>query len=429
MTSDQSRTPAVNTRATTTAESPPTTAFVWAWLPGAIEPVVAGRLDQQGQIVTFAYGRTYLSRSDAISLYSPELPLGRGVIRPAAGLDAPGCIKDAGPDSWGQRIILARHFGHLDKNSDTGDLSLLTYLLGSGSDRIGGLDFQASATEYRPRVGNASLAEMQEAADTLQAGRELPPELAEALLRGTSIGGARPKVLLDDDGRKLIAKLSATTDTYPVVKAEGVAMNLARRCGLNVAATQVTSSMGRDVLLVERFDRTATPGQRRLVVSALTMLGLDEMMGRYATYSDLADLIRARFTDAAATLRELFARIVFNVLTGNTDDHARNHAAFWDGDQLSLTPAYDLCPQPRSGTEVNQAMAIGRDGERESRLDVCRDASEVYLLTKQEAESIIESQLDVINTEWDEAADEAHLTHQDKQRLWKRQILNDFVFR
>jgi serine/threonine-protein kinase HipA len=408
--------------------APQTSAFVWAWLPGETEPVVAGRLDQQGEIVTFTYGRSYLARGDAIALYLPELPLRRGVIRPGPGLTSPGCIKDAGPDSWGQRVILARHFGHLNRDSDTGDLSLLTYLLESGSDRIGGLDFQASATEYVARVGHASLPQMQEAADTLQAGGELPPELAEALLRGTSVGGARPKVLLDDGGRKLIAKLSSTTDTYPVVKAEGVAMNLARRCGLDVARSEVTSSMGRDVLLVERFDRTSIGGERRLVVSALTILGLDEMMGRYATYYDLADLIRQRFDKAAATLRELFARIVFNVLTGNTDDHARNHAAFWDGEILRLTPAYDLCPQPRSGTESNQAMAIGRrKGERESRLAVCRDASEVYLLTRQEADDIIASQVEVIESQWDEAAEESRLTAQDKQRLWKRQILNDYV--
>lgn len=390
--------------------------------------MVAGRLDEQGDIVTFTYGRSYLARPDAIALYLPELPLRPRVIRPGAGLSVAGCIDDAGPDSWGQRVILARHFGHLDRNSDTAELSLLTYLLESGSDRIGGLDFQASASTYTPRVGYATLAQMQDAADTLQAGGELTDELAEALLRGTSIGGARPKVLLDSDGRTLIAKFSSATDTYPVVKAEAVAMALARRCGLVVAPTQITSVMDRDILLVERFDRTGVDGERRLIVSALTMLGLDEMMGRYATYYDLADLIRQRFDQPRATLRELFSRIVFNILVGNTDDHARNHAAFWDGTTLALAPAYDVCPQPRSGREANQAMAIGREGQRESRLAVCRDACETYLLTRQDAEEIIEGQIEVIRTQWDEAADEAQLTAQDKQRLLGRQILNEYAF-
>src|SRR3546814_2737221 len=88
------------------------------------------------------------------------------------------------------------------------------------------------------------------------------------------------------------------------------------------------------------------------------MLGLDEMMARYASYQDLAEIVRHRFTDPSAILRQLFARIVFNILCGNTDDHARNHAAFWDGERLTLTPAYDICPQGRSGQEASQAMLI-----------------------------------------------------------------------
>lgn len=95
-------------------------------------------------------------------------------------------------------------------------------------------------------------------------------------------------------------------------------MELARRVGLHAAGTEVTTCLGKDVLLVERFDRTAVRGERRMLVSALTMLGLDEMMGRHATYAALADLVRHRFTDPAATLRELFGRIVFNVCVGNT---------------------------------------------------------------------------------------------------------------
>jgi serine/threonine-protein kinase HipA len=405
----------------------PASAFVWIWLPGATDPVVAGRLDVAGEVVLFSYGRSYLERADAIPVYLPELPLQRGPIRPGSGLTVAGCIRDAGPDAWGQRVILARHAAHLDPESDTAELGLLTYLLESGSDRIGALDFQTSAATYTPRLGNATLAELQIAADTLQTGEVLSPELEMALLRGTSIGGARPKVLIEDGGRHLIAKLSSTTDPYPVVKAEGVAMELARRVGLEVAHTEMTTCLGRDVLLVERFDRTARAGQRRLLVSALTMLGLDELMGRYATYPALADLIRQRFTNPAATLRELFARIVFNICIGNTDDHARNHAAFWDGSKLTLTPAYDLCPQLRSGTEANQAMAIGRDGQRASRLAVCLEAADTYLLSRVEAGDIIDRQVTIINEQWDEAAEVIGLTVREKRQLWHRQILNPYI--
>jgi serine/threonine-protein kinase HipA len=305
---------------------------------------------------------------------------------------------------------------------------LLTYLLESSSDRIGALDFQTSSARYVPRVGRASLEEMQTAAERLQAGEKLSPDLDAALLRGTSIGGARPKVLLDtDDGRRLIAKLPSSTDPYPVVKAEGVAMELARRVGLNAAPTTVTTCLGKDVLLVERFDRTQVPGQRRMLVSALTLLGLDEMIGRRATYWGLADCIRHRFTSPAVTLREIFGRIVFNICVGNTDDHARNHAAFWDGTALTLTPAYDICPQLRSGTEANQAMAIGREGQRASRLAVPLDAAETYRLDRAEARDLIDEQVTVIREQWNDAAEAACLTEQDTQVLWERQILNPYI--
>jgi serine/threonine-protein kinase HipA len=133
--------------------SEPTQAFVWTWLAGASDPVVAGRLDTAGPIVTFTYGRSYLEREDRIALYLPELPLMRGPIPPRVG-DVAGCIADAAPDAWGQRVILNSRLGR--DALDTADLGLLTYLLDSGSDRIGALDFQTSASEYIPRTAGRS---------------------------------------------------------------------------------------------------------------------------------------------------------------------------------------------------------------------------------------------------------------------------------
>ena len=224
-----------------------------------------------------------------------------------------------------------------------------------------------------PRTQHATLEELHTAAQRLSDGHQLSPALAEALLRGTSIGGARPKAMLRDDpgGRQLIAKFEVSSDAFPVVKAEAVAMDLAARVGLHVARTELIECQGKSVLLVERFDRAVTAGgdvHRRMLVSALTLFGLDEMAGRYATYHGLADIVRARFTEPRATLRELFSRIVFNICVSNTDDHARNHAAFYRldprGIDLTLTPGYDICPQPRSGDSAEQALAIDRDGRR-----------------------------------------------------------------
>lgn len=409
--------------------SEPAEAFVWTWLPGAGDPVVAGRIELSGGIVRFNYGRSYLARREAIPLYLPELPLRPGMIEPLGGLTIPGCIKDAGPDAWGQRVIMQHLLGAGTQYGDPAALGPLTYLLRSGSDRIGALDFQEHAHSYVSRNdASAHLEDLMEAADRVVEGMPLPPALDIALLHGSSVGGARPKALVKADGGDLIAKFSSGTDTYAVVKGEFAAMELARRAGLDAAKAELVSVMGREVLLVERFDRVPGTQQRRAVVSALTILGLDELMARYASYADLAQIIRERFTNARASLRELFARITFSILTGNSDDHARNHAAFWDGESLTLTPAYDICPQPRGGGETSQAMTIGEDGFRMSQLVGCVQHASTYLLTESEARELIDRQVEVIKREWDAVCDRARMTEVERAFFWRRQFLNPYAF-
>ena len=147
----------------------PWRAFVWVWLPGASEPVVAGRLDEEGGETSFVYGRSYLARPDAISLYTPELPLVQERIRPLPDLDVPGCILDACPDAWGQRVIMNRLIGADAARTDPAEVGLLTFLLESGSDRIGALDFQSSPDDYVPR--GRETATLEEARDIRAAGR------------------------------------------------------------------------------------------------------------------------------------------------------------------------------------------------------------------------------------------------------------------
>ncbi len=257
----------------------------------------------------------------------------------------------------------------------------------------------------------------------------LSSELDQALLHGTSLGGARPKVLLDDGDRKYIAKFSASNDLYSVVKAEFIAMRLARKVGLNVASVHLSAAMGKDVLLVERFDRVRHEERwfRRAMVSALTLFELDEMMAAYASYEKLAEIVRHRFVNSTATLRELFSRMVFNILCGNTDDHARNHAAFWDGQQLALTPAYDICPQSRVGQQASQAMLI-HNNDRSSQIATCIAAAPSFLLGVEEAIAIVNYQVSIIENEWQSICDEANLSQVDRQLFWRRQFLNPFVF-
>ncbi|HEX4435910.1 MAG TPA: HipA domain-containing protein [Solirubrobacteraceae bacterium] len=409
--------------------SEPAEAFVWTWLPGAEEPVIAGRLELADGIVGFNYGRSYFARPDAIPLYLPELPLRPGTIAPLGGLTIAGCIDDAGPDAWGQRVVIQHLLGAGTTTGDPAVFGPLTYLLRSGSNRIGALDFQDRSDAYVSRDEmTATLSELMEAADAVSKGQRLSPALDLALLHGSSVGGARPKALLKDGGRDLIAKFSSSTDTYAVVKGEFAAMELAARAGLSAARVELRQVMERDVLLVERFDRVPGTKQRRALVSALTILGLDEMMARYASYADLAQVVRERFTDARATLRELFARIVFNILTGNSDDHARNHAAFWDGESLTLTPAYDVCPQPRGGGETSQAMMIGTDGFRMSQLAGCLERASTYMLTESEARGLIDHQVEVIRDGWQEVCGMAQMSEVDRSLFWGRQFLNPYAF-
>lgn len=417
-------------------------AYVWIWLPDATDAVVAGKLeaDDQGNI-QFNYGQSYLARAKdnppAIPIYEPELPLKAGVLPLLEGLSMPSCIRDAAPDAWGRRVIINKKLGRINHATDSNELGELTYLLESGSNRIGALDFQRSPSEYIPRSENPAsraeqniqLAELLESADRVEQGIPLTAELDQALLHGSSIGGTRPKALIEDQDTQYIAKFSSSSDLYSVIKAEFIAMRLATLAGVNAAPVKLVQAANKDVLLIERFDRqhTTKGWTRKAMVSALTLFGLDEMMARYASYETFAEIIRHRFDAPQATLLELFSRLVFNILCGNTDDHARNHAAFWNGKSLRLTAAYDICPQNRTGNEATQAMLIAGDN-RLSKLSSCLVAAPHFLLSPNEAQAIFEQQRDAITANWHHVCDEAALSVVDRQLLWQRQFLNPFAF-
>jgi serine/threonine-protein kinase HipA len=431
----------------------PDNAYVWVWLPGRLEPVVAGAITQTSNrlggdpVIAFVYARSYREREDAISLFAPELPLRAGTFDPTRPADAAGpdqdgttwngrpavfdrspqalagCLRDAAPDAWGRRVINNRLAADYDVQ-----LGEMTYLLQAGSDRIGALDFQQSATEYVPRGQQATLDELVAVAELIERGMPIPEELAAAADHGTTIGGARPKALLTSGTREMVAKFASTTDTRPVVKAEAVGMLMAARVGIEVPPVEVITANGKDVLLVDRFDRTPT-GARHLVVSGLTVLGLREEESRYASYVDLTLAMRhAGWADTADQLRELFTRMVLNIAISNTDDHLRNHAAFWDGASLRLTPAYDVAPQPRSTSVATHAIALTSAGERASQFWVARAAAADFLLDPAEADDVIDLVVSTIEHDWNEVCDEATLTQAERDQLWKREFLNDYAF-
>jgi len=409
-------------------------AYVWIWLPEEIKPVIAGKLEVDGDNILFNYGKSYLERMHdskmTFPIYDVELPLKPGILPLLNGLSMPGCIRDAAPDAWGRRVILNKKLGSKSNKIDTTQLDEITYLLESGSDRVGALDFQNSPTEYVARLSeNISLDELLESTERVEKGIPLTAELDQALFHGSGIGGARPKALIEEEDKKYIAKFSSSSDLYSVVKAEFIAMRLAHYAGLNVAAVKLAKASHKEVLLIQRFDRKKVENgwQRKSMLSALTLFGLDDMMARYASYETLAEIIRHKFTKPVETLHELFSRLVFNILCGNTDDHARNHAAFWNGKNLTLTPAYDICPQSRTGNEASQAMLISGDNNY-SQLKVCLETAHNFRLSKDEAMNIFESQRQAIEANWDKVCDEAELTDVDKNLLWNRQFLNSFAF-
>ncbi|PJB71244.1 MAG: phosphatidylinositol kinase [Alphaproteobacteria bacterium CG_4_9_14_3_um_filter_47_13] len=405
--------------------------YVWIWLPEETEPIVAGKLTKADKRVLFTYGQSYLERPNAIPIYDKELPLKSGVQEKNFGTEPmPGCIRDAAPDAWGRRVILNKLLGAKGKTADPGDLDEFTYLMESGSDRIGGLDFQKSPKTYEPRLaGQASLNDLLQSAEQIEKGMSLNPDLALAIQHGTPIGGARPKALINDERSKYIAKFSSSTDQYNVIKSEFIAMRMAKLCGLNVANVKLARASKKDVLLIERFDRQYSDNgwTRRLMISALTLLGLDEMTPHYASYEDLAEIIRHRFTNPKQTLEEMFGRLVFNILSGNTDDHARNHAAFWDGKALTLTPAYDICPQMRQGGEASQAMMIARN-DRSSRLITCLAAAKNFMLSEGQARNIIDQLIALINKNLDVVCKEADLSPIDQALFKERMFMNSYAF-
>ncbi|WP_062521142.1 type II toxin-antitoxin system HipA family toxin [Demequina silvatica] len=403
--------------ATTTSDQ----VYVWAWLRGATAPVPAGVLERRGGStdLSFRYGERYKAREGALPLYGMPFdgPTWHGATE---NLGMPGALRDASPDAWGRRVILQRV---KPSSEDTGDLDEATYLMQSGSNRLGAVDFQASSRAYAPRIESATLDELLRAADLIESGGALPEHLERALLYGTAIGGARPKALLADGDRQVIAKFSTSTDAYDVVGAEATSIHLASKLGIPVTRASIAHSLGHKVLLLDRFDRGGD-GTRRMVVSGLTMLRLPEQWLPSGSYPALLDTLTREAASAKGLNRAVFTRAAFNIAIGNTDDHLRNHAAFWDGTHLKLTPAYDLSPVLRTGEAAAQALALDWKGNRDSRLSTLVDAAPDYRLDRETARGIAEEVTDVIREHWQDAADFGELPQAQRALMWERMFLN-----
>lgn len=378
--------------------------------------VPAGRLTLMEEGVTlkastFSYGNRYLQRSQVIEIDPVGLSLkdkarvkGKLLI-PPNGLVFFGGIRDASPDAWGRRVIEARH------KAPANSLPESTYLLEAGSERVGALDVRDSLTApaHLPRGSLHSLAYLMEAAERIEAGLEIPESLEGIFLAGSGLGGMRPKASVRDDKEILwLSKFSSRSDhVLDIPLIEYATLRLASLSGLNVPEVRLLSLQNKKALLIRRFDRqwagTVKPIEQRLhLISALTLLACDEMDSPQKNYTDIAIAMRHHLatTVLATDIQELYARMIFNILVSNDDDHLRNHAFLWDPalPGWRLSPLYDVMPRASLAHERYLHLGVGPEG-RLATLDNAYAARAAFGLKAEEVIPIVSRVYQVVR-EW-----------------------------
>jgi len=412
-------------------------AFVYLTLPGTTHFLTAGRVvlstDPLG-ITTgrFVYGRRYLAREDAVPIDPIELKLDTRTYETQRMHGLFGALRDAGPDFWGRRVI-ERHAGKPMESE-------LDYLLHSPDDRAGALGFGLNAEPPAPqRKFNRTieLAHLQTLADQLIADEDEPAattqhveQISDLLLLGTSMGGARPKALIEDAEALWIAKFNRTDDKWNHARVEHAMLNLARESGLLVASSRVETIAGRDVLLVKRFDREhSREGYLRArMLSALTLLRTSDSHQDRDNWSYLllAEELRRICADPKAAAQELFKRMVFNALISNNDDHPRNHAVIAPGADWQLSPAYDLTPMPQVSLERRDlALTVGDFGRRASAQNLLSQCTR-FLITPGEASKVIDDMEACVRTRWHAVARRAGVTEADCQKIARAFVYEGF---
>jgi len=400
--------------------------YVYITLPGSTEFVTAGRfvLDTErtgAPLGRFVYGRSYLERPDAVPIDPVELKLGKGTHRTAALGGVFGALRDAGPDYWGRRVI--------EKHAGKPVLGELDYLLYAPDDRAGALGFGLNQTPPAPqRKFNQTLAleKLQRIADAIIADEEITPgaqanQVEDLMLMGTSMGGARPKAVVEDDQGLWIAKFNRPDDSWNHARTEHAMLVLARACGMRSAESRIVTVGDRDVLLVKRFDRERTDSGylRARMVSGLTLLRTEDTHQHRDRWSYvlMAEELRRVCADPKQDAAELFRRMCFNALISNTDDHPRNHAIIAKDRDWRLSPAYDLTPSmPVSMERRDLAMQCGDLG-RYAHADNLLSQSARFYLGRGEAAALIAEMEERIRTGWYETARREGVSEQDCERI------------
>ena len=349
----------------------------------------------------FEYSREWLKAHAGIVL-SGDLMNVPSLQHPRDTNNVFGFVKDSFPDRWG-RLLLDRRERLMAQSEGRPKRQLTNYdyLVGiEDFTRMGGIRYKTDDSDDYINASQRylvppieSLRDLCDACHEIEVAEErneLPEQrwLDQLIDPGTSLGGARPKAnVIDADGKLYVAKFPSKKDLENTELLEHLAHSLAASAGINVAKTRtIKISKDRDLLLSERFDRSAD-GKRIHFASAMSLLGLEDGAGSSTGngYLDIVDFILQSCTDVKQNLRELYRRVAFNIMFGNTDDHFRNHGFLLTPKGWTLSPAYDINP----GAKHHQCLLINEYTEQ-SDIHALLDASENYMLEHKEAEEIIE---------------------------------------
>ncbi len=393
---------------------------LWLWYLGRpTAPQLVGelRLLNVGKGVSLTYAASWCETGFRLS---EDLPLAEAEYLPRANGRAAGAVDDARPDRWGARVIQ-----FLDKPER---LSLMEYLYYAGDDRFGALGVSSSREHYRPRR-NGPLPRLDDAQALSEVMRKIGAreplnEMERGMARaGGSFGGAKPKALITIDGDEWVLKFF-NGEPVDVPLIEHASMTLAFKAGIRVAETRAVPLSGETALAVKRFDRV--PNERIHCISAGTALRAVAVaepppdMG----YPSLAQLLRRAGSTAGGAnreeMRELFRRMVFNILIDNTDDHEKNHSLMWlpgsrDG-RFRLAPAYDVLPT-NSG-QGQQEFLVGTAG-RDSTLANAMSQCLLFGLESADAAQQVLRVIAVVNT-WREHFAACGVTSLDIDNLAER---------
>ena len=362
-------------------------------------------------IFSFEFDKSWLADKRFRS-FDPDLQMFGGKQYVPQGKDNFGIFLDSTPDRWG-RVLLERKEAEMARleNRKVRNLFETDYLLGvfDGS-RMGALRFKIDPEgDFLDNDADmatppwASLRDLENASLNLEDCPEVQQSkwLRMLVAPGSSLGGARPKAnVLDKDGSLWIAKFPSRKDRCDVGAWEAVCCEMARRSGINVSDFKIERFSDKyHTFLTKRFDRTAE-GKRRQFTSAMTLLGYsDGENSEGASYLEIAEWIERNCMNVNENLTELFRRIVFNIAVSNCDDHLRNHGFMYSPKGWTLSPAYDLTPDPKGyGLKLNIS-----ETDNSLDYDLALSITPYLGINKDTAEGIIDKTRNVVS-EWRKVA-------------------------